>query len=146
MIGTVLSFIKHDKMNYWRSQMANILVVDDDDDIRETLVDYMNARGHHAWGAGNGREAIDMVAKEHPDLLITDIIMPEKDGIQMIIETRKKFGDIPIIAMSGGGRIPASVYLAHAKALKGVKTLEKPFKVTALLKAVNELVNGAAGQ
>ncbi len=123
--------------------MANILVVDDDDDIRETLVDVINARGHHAFGASNGREAIEIAGLERPDLLITDIIMPEKDGLQTIIEAKKRFGNIPVIAMSGGGRIPASVYLTHARALGEMKTLEKPFKVTALLEAVNEMINGA---
>lgn len=122
--------------------MVKVLVVDDDDDIRETLVDVIRARGYEVSGASNGRDALEIAERIHPDLLITDIIMPDKDGIQMILEARKRFGNIPVIAMSGGGRIPASVYLSHARAMGEMRTLEKPFKVSTLLEAVNEAVGG----
>ncbi len=116
--------------------MASILIVDDDDDIRDTLVDLMRSKGHQVSGVADGADALTLAAASRPDLLVTDIIMPDKDGIQTIIEMRKLYKDIPVIAMSGGGKIPASVYLAHARAAGEMTTLEKPFKVTAFVKAV----------
>lgn len=122
--------------------MARVLVIDDDEEIRETLIDLFRTKGHQVDGASNGKIALDMIAQNRPDVVITDIIMPEKDGIQFIAETRKKYGHIPIIAMSGGGRIPASVYLSHVNALGELVTLEKPFKVSALMKAVEDALCG----
>jgi len=121
--------------------MAKIMVIDDDAEIRETLVDLFIARGYQAQGASNGKAALEMMATDRPEVMITDIIMPEKDGIQLIAEVRKKYGEIPIIAMSGGGRIPASVYLAHVSSLGEIATLEKPFKVSTLMQAVEKALN-----
>ena len=117
--------------------MARILIVDDDDEIRDTLVELMRSKGHQVTGAADGAEALLSAAACRPDLLVTDIIMPDKDGIQAIIEIRRMHKDIPVIAMSGGGKIPASVYLAHARAAGEMTTLEKPFKVSAFVKAVD---------
>lgn len=124
--------------------MSKVLIIDDDDEIRETLIDLIRARGHEVVGAGNGREALELMSRNRPDVVITDIIMPVKDGIQLIVESRKKYGHIPIIAMSGGGRIPASVYLSHVNALGELMTLEKPFKVSALMEAVERALGGVA--
>ena len=118
--------------------MVKIMVIDDDTEIRETLVDLLVAKGYQAQGASNGKIALELIASDRPDVLITDIIMPEKDGIQLIAEVKKRYGEIPIIAMSGGGRIPASVYLSHVSALGEIATLEKPFKVSTLTMAVEK--------
>ena len=80
--------------------------------------------------------------KEQPDVVITDVIMPEKEGAEVIFELQKEFPNIKIIAMSGGGQVKAEDYLKSITSLSNVKhTFEKPFVFDEMLQAVKELVN-----
>ena len=76
--------------------------------------------------APDGKEGMKIVVKMHPDLVITDIIMPEKDGIEIILELKKRYPDIPVIAISGGGINSSESYLKMAKSFGVNAIFEKP--------------------
>lgn len=126
--------------------MARILVVDDEVGIR-TLVRNMLVRdGHEVTTARDGVEALQVVDREAIDLVITDLIMPEKEGVETITELRRRFPAIKIIAMSGGGMGGAADYLRMARALGAGQTLSKPFTRDALLNLVGAALRPAPPQ
>lgn len=116
--------------------MADILVVEDDIDIREILVEVLAVEGHQVYSACNGNEALKRLRADKIDLVITDIIMPEKDGIEMLLEMRKSHPNAKSIAFSGGGRIDGLAYLAMAKRLGAKCVLPKPFTIDSFILAV----------
>jgi DNA-binding response OmpR family regulator len=121
--------------------MARILIIDDDDQVRKMLRLTLNAAGFDVVEAQDGKVAMKFFNQDPlVDLVITDLIMPEKEGIEMIIELRKDFPKVPIIAISGGGRIDPNDYLVLAKKLGAQITLEKPFSRKDIIEAVNELI------
>ena len=122
--------------------MAKILVVEDDDQIRTLIKRMLEGENEYDVSeAQNGDEAIKLVRKTEYDLIITDIIMPEKEGIETIKEIRQIYPMIKIIAISGGGRIGPYDYLDLAKRLGAKKVFEKPFDLKEMLVAVKELLN-----
>ncbi len=120
--------------------MAQILVVDDDFQILAMLKRTLEKTGYEVFTAINGKEAMKCIHQKPPDLVITDLIMPEKEGIETIIEIRQLFPDLKIIAMSGGGRIVPEHFLAIAKTIGADKIYAKPFDRKELLKGVRELL------
>ncbi len=124
--------------------MANILVVDDNIAFLEIQTEYLRRAGHDVTPATNGIEAMNRVDSHRFDLVITDLIMPDKEGVQVIMELRRKHPGIRIIAMSGGGRVNAEDYLAIARRLGAAKTLSKPFTGDELLGAVAEVMAAPA--
>ena len=120
--------------------MATILVIDDDAQIRRLLRQVLEREGHNVLDAGDGKEGIRFYRENEVDLIITDLIMPEKEGLETIMELRNEQPDLKIIAMSGGGKVPAEAYLKIADTLGAQKTLIKPFAREELLKAVDALV------
>jgi DNA-binding response OmpR family regulator len=120
--------------------MARILLIDDDNPVRTMLRQTLVYFGHTVIEARNGKEGLDSFAVARPDLVITDIVMPEKEGLEVLMELRNKQPPVKIIAMSGGGRQSAMDYLRIAKHLGAAKTLAKPFSNEALLAAINELL------
>lgn len=121
--------------------MAKILIVEDDEQLREMLTQVLERENYHVFGSSNGEEAIRILKQSQIDLLITDIIMPQKDGTRLIMEIRKDFPDLQIIAISGGARhIDPQNPLLIAKKLGAHVTFAKPFKLNELLGAVRELV------
>jgi len=123
--------------------MAKIFVFDDEPSILLMLKKMLEKAGHEVDIALNGREGMGLFEKEIPDLLITDIIMPEKEGLETIIELRKKYPDLKIIAISGGGRIDPNGYLPGAKLLGANMVFSKPLDQKELLSAVALLLNKA---
>jgi DNA-binding NtrC family response regulator len=114
-----------------------ILVADDQDDLREILRIKLTAAGHRVVTAANGHEASEAFAREEFDLVVTDLLMPEKDGIELICELRQIRPKLPIIAMTGGGQWKNSFdFLKLARALGSIAILEKPFKDADLMKAL----------
>ena len=109
-----------------------ILVIDDDDVFRDMLAKTLSRLGHSTIEARDGVEGLSLFAKDRIDLVVTDLIMPEKEGIETIIEIRRRDPKAKIIAMSGGGRGAASDYLSFALSLGAAATLEKPFALEAL--------------
>ena len=118
-----------------------ILVIDDDDQFRGMLRQTLEHAGYEVTDAPNGKEGIRVFRENPADLVITDIIMPEKEGIETIKELRRDFPDVKIIAISGGGRIGPVSYLKMAKGLGAQCTLTKPIEREELLKTVMELIN-----
>src|SRR5271168_11654 len=107
--------------------MAQILLVDDDPMVRETIQHILLAEDHEVTTAEDGREAVDRFAATNFDLVVTDIIMPEKDGIEIIKEMRQQRSDIRILAVSGGGRIGNTDFLRIAEKLGAYAIIAKPF-------------------
>jgi DNA-binding response OmpR family regulator len=121
--------------------MARILVIEDEEDIRGLYKRLLKQAGHEVIEAPDGDLGITLYRSEHPDLIITDIIMPGKEGIETIMELRRDFKNVKIIAISGGGQVmPGSVCLQLAEKLGASKTLAKPFSKQELLEAVAEVL------
>ena len=111
--------------------MARILLVEDDERVRLMLKDLLESEGYEIEEASNGREALQSFASSPPDLVLTDLVMPDTEGIEMIIKMRKSNPNVKIVAMSGGVD-----YLNLAKQLGAVRTLTKPFSNQAVLDVV----------
>jgi CheY-like chemotaxis protein len=120
--------------------MAHILIIDDDDQFRTMVRQLMERNGHEVKEASGGKEGIRLYRESPTDIIITDLIMPGKDGIETIQELKKDFPDIKIIAVSGGGRLGPQDYLHLAKMLGARRTLTKPIKLSELLNAIEELL------
>ena len=119
--------------------MPHVLVIDDEKDIREVISEYLTKNGCEVSIASNGKEAFHIINESIPDVVITDLIMPEKEGIETILELKKNFKDVKIIAMSGGGIIGADSYLSIAEKLGIHKAFAKPFRINELLNAVTDI-------
>lgn len=120
-----------------------ILVVDDDASIRRTLSILLSKAGYEVTQAADGSEAIRMWRDRGGDLVITDLHMPEKDGIETIIELLSHTPGIRIIAMSGGGQTKRLDLLGNVALLGSVLTIEKPFTLTEMLTVVSRALNPA---
>lgn len=120
--------------------MAHILIIDDDDQIRMVLRQVLEAAHHVVTELADGTGAVEMWRQQRPDLVITDIIMPEQEGMGTIVALRKAAPLLKIIAMSGGGRYVGTSYLAVAQRLGADRTLEKPFDRSHLLQLIQELL------
>lgn len=120
--------------------MATILIIDDEEGLRDVARKALERAGHHVLEAADGRAAILVLGKAAPDLIITDILMPEQEGLQTIREIRKRRLRTPILAVSGGGRTARLDFLDIATELGADRTLAKPFRVGELLEAVDQLL------
>jgi DNA-binding response OmpR family regulator len=120
--------------------MAKILLVDDDPDIRSLLKIMLTGQGHEVVEATDGTQALRQAEAEPFDLVLTDLIMPDKEGIETIMELRKKFPRIRIIAMSGGGVGRQEDYLGLAGKLGAMRTFAKPFGIQELNEAVDAVL------
>ena len=119
--------------------MSRILVVDDDSEIRELLRRILLRENHTVICASNGDEALKLFAENPADLVITDIIMPVKEGLQTIKELKQIAPGVKIIAISGGGLIEADKYLKIAKSIGANYTINKPFGRKEILDAVTSV-------
>lgn len=120
--------------------MKTILITDDEDKIRKLLRLVFEKRGYQVIEARDGKEAVRQYEANRPDLLITDIVMPEKEGIETIFELKKNYPGFKAIAISGGGRVNPKKYLAIAKSIGVAATMEKPLDMGRLIHKVVELV------
>lgn len=107
--------------------MAQVLVVDDEVLVRETVRIALQRAGHQVTEAADGQKALELLASGKIDLVISDIIMPEVDGIGLILAMRKRHPNLRVIAMSGGGRTRNMDFLRMAKSLGAHSALPKPF-------------------
>ena len=120
--------------------MPNILVVDDEPALLRAVERFLTGLGYEVSAAGNGTEALAAIEEATPDLLITDINMPEMDGIEILNALRARGLAIPVIAISGGGQFDRRLLLGSAKVLGAVLTLEKPFELAELREMVEEVL------
>lgn len=117
--------------------MASVLIIDDDDMVRTMLLRTVTRGGHEAFGARDGVEGVARF-RDHPaDLVITDIFMPNQEGLATIMELRRVKPDLKIIAISGGGARASLDVLPVAEALGAQRTLRKPFTPTEVIEAIN---------
>ena len=116
--------------------MARILVIDDDYEVRVSLRKMLEMAGHRVIEASNGEEGVRLYSQNPTDLIITDILMPEKDGVEALLELRTDFPDIKVIVISGEGK----ELLATASEFGALRVFEKPFRVQEILSAVKELL------
>jgi len=118
----------------------SILVIDDDESIRLLLRAILEREGYRVLEASDGDKGFKEFKKNPTDLVITDLIMPGKEGIETIRDLRREFPNIKIIAVSGGGRIGPDSYLKMAKGVGALRTLCKPLDRLGLLQAVKEVM------
>jgi len=120
--------------------MAGILIVEDDNDMREMLKTTLLRRKYSVQEASNGMEAISKFKPALTDLVITDLIMPDEDGLKVIMRLKEMKPDIKIVAISGGGKAGPANYLSLARALGADVVLPKPFSINELISKIEVLI------
>ncbi|MCC7492075.1 MAG: response regulator [Fimbriimonadaceae bacterium] len=120
--------------------MKRILVIDDDSQIRDMLRRMLEYAGYDVVEAEDGDDGLRQLAAEGADLVITDILMPNKEGLETIIALRRTQPNLPVIAISGGGWSGSLGYLNTADKLGAAATLPKPFSRVQMLDAVGKVL------
>lgn len=120
--------------------MPHILIIDDDLIVLNLFEQFLSSDGFSVSVAKDGREGLDLMKKQKPDLIITDIMMPEVDGLEMIREIRSQHPEISVIAISGGMKGAQINFLPHAKKFGACRVFEKPVSLFHLRTAVRELL------
>ena len=126
--------------------MSKILVVDDDSQVLQVVSEMLRIEGHDVVMAANGRQAIDRFENDAFDLVVTDIIMPEQEGLETIANLRRREAYVPIIAISGGGRAGNLDYLETARYIGADGILAKPFGRQDLLQTVDQVLSDTAAR
>jgi len=126
--------------------MKTVVVIDDDRQVREAISLTLRENGFSAIGASNGREGESILGSHPVDIVVTDIFMPEQDGLQTITAIRQRWPSINIVAISGSGADGSVVYLRCAKLMGAHHVLAKPFNAAELLTAVRDCAHGGAGR
>ena len=125
--------------------MADILLLDDDEGVREAVGMMLESAGHTVRSAPDGRIGLQYFKESRPALVVTDIIMPHREGIETIRAIRALDATVPIIAMSGGDRFRSVDFLTLSLQLGATVTLAKPFHVAEFLDLVTRLLEAASG-
>jgi len=123
------------------SDTKRILIIDDEPTALDLLHRIVSAAGYDTVLAANGEEGLARFHEEQCDLVITDMVMPVKDGLQTILDLRAEAPNLPVIAISGGGTISKERYLAVAGYLEKVITIAKPFPISAITDAIEKLLS-----
>jgi len=118
--------------------VAHILVIDDEESVRTMIREMLSRDGHTVTEADDGDAGLEAFRRQPADLVITDILMPNKGGLVAIKELRASRPTAKIIAISGGGRTGRMNFLSTARTFPGVLTLQKPFRKSELLKLVDQ--------
>jgi len=117
-----------------------ILVIDDEESVRFVVKEMLEFEGYEVTTAPNGKVGLQLFRKQPTDLIITDIFMPEMEGLETIRELHRDFPQLKIIAMSGGGESGMLSFLSFAKRFGALRTLRKPFSREELLETVQGLL------
>lgn len=125
--------------------MARILIIDDDEVMNDMIVQLLAQAGYEAQGARDGNQGLKLWETKPFDLIVTDIVMPIKEGLETILAIRGKNKIVPIIAISGGGKISPEQYLHLAQSFGADKVFQKPFDSAVFLLAVRECLSGKKG-
>ena len=128
-----------------RLARTEILLVDDDVPLGRSMADLLRRQGYSVAFVHHGRAAMDFVARHRVALVISDIFMPEADGLELLGLLRRCVPCPPLVAMSGSGNYRANGMLKAAKMLGAVRTLAKPFETAHLIQLVKELIGPPAG-
>jgi DNA-binding response OmpR family regulator len=121
--------------------MPGVLIVEDDRELREMLKMSLQRRGFTVLEAENGKDALSRFKPLVTDLVVTDLIMPEEDGLKVVIKVRELKPSIKIIAISGGGKVGPGSYLNLAKALGADAIFPKPFSINDLVAKIEQLLD-----
>jgi len=124
--------------------MSKVLVIDDDPTILEVFSQYLTDLGHEVTQADNGKTGLALMQQIRPDLIITDIMMPEMDGLEILMQIRRDQTDIPVIAISGGLRALPVHFLQQAQLFGARYVFEKPVSLEDLKDAIEELTCASA--
>ena len=124
--------------------MAKILIIDDEEMVRDVLRQTLEREGYQVEAAADGERGLDLFQSWRPDLVITDILMPGKEGLETIRELRAADPDVQIIAISGGGDRGDLNFLRAASMFGAVRTLSKPISRDDLLPMVRDIVGDSA--
>lgn len=119
--------------------MSKILIIDNDPLVCETLKFAAESAGHTVVLARNGHEGLQAFAASPPDLVVTDILMPEKEGMETIVDLRRSNPDVPILAISGAAPTGNISFLKIAQKLGANRTLSKPFAMEDFVAAIAAL-------
>lgn len=122
--------------------MKRILIIDDEESALDLLRRILEQEGYEVVAAKNGQEGVGIFRRQQFDLVVTDMVMPVKDGLKTILELRQVDPAIPLIAISGGGAIAKERYLNVAGYIEGVCTIPKPFSRAELLAGIERLLSG----
>ncbi|MCP4135936.1 MAG: response regulator [bacterium] len=122
--------------------MAKILVIDDDSKFRKMFRQMLEKAGYEIQEAENGGEGIKIYVEDPADLVITDIFMPEKEGIETIFELKRDYPGIKVIAISGGGKTGDFRFLEYTKEFGVTEIFSKPFEKNVILGKIEEILNG----
>jgi CheY-like chemotaxis protein len=120
--------------------MADILIIDDDEALRRAMRRILERAGHQVREAEDGARGLALYREQEADVVVTDLIMPEKEGIETIIELRESYPGVKILAMSGGGAVGPDGPLTDARFLGADASLPKPFSVEDLQDAIARLL------
>ena len=120
--------------------MARVLLIDDEEQVRKLIREVLEEAGHEVAEARNGREGTKLYEANPADLVITDLVMPEQEGLETITGLRRRFPAVKIIAISGAQQKLGLDLLYVAEKLGAIRTMEKPFDVRKLLALVEELL------
>ncbi len=121
--------------------MALVMIVDDDQQILRLLAEIIEKEGHQIVSAEDGEQAFQQFQKHPIDLVITDLLMPNKEGLELIQELRSIRPELKIIAYSGGGQMQPDNYLDFAKGMGADRVFSKPIPIKELTAAVAELIS-----
>ncbi len=119
----------------------SILVIDDDPRICQLICAGFERKGYLAFSAPNGRAGLKIFAAERPDVVVTDILMPEMEGIETIMRLKRAPHAPKVIAISGGGRLVGREFLRWAEHLGADAVMAKPFRISALVNTARELTS-----
>jgi DNA-binding response OmpR family regulator len=120
--------------------VKKILIIDDEELTLRLLEKVLIEEGYLVELASNGESGLELFRRNPADLVITDMVMPVKDGLKTILELREIDENVPVVAISGGGAISKERYLAVAGLMEHVRTLAKPFTKTEILEVIRELL------
>ena len=125
--------------------MALILIIDDEPLMRRTMRTVLEKAGHRVEEAGDGNEGLRKFGELKPDLVVTDIVMPDREGVETIGALRRLAPEMPIIAISGGGSVGGTLFLELAEQLGATRTASKPLRNADLLRLVDECLAAGGG-
>jgi DNA-binding NtrC family response regulator len=120
-------------------QLPAILLIEDDLSMRSMMIDFFARKNFLFSAASSGSEALKLIRENRFDLVITDIIMDNQDGLEVIRAIKNSYPEIKVIAISGGGKLSAEIYLKIASLLGAVSIFQKPFSMNDLLKEINNI-------
>lgn len=128
--------------------MARILVIDDNPEFRVILQTHLGSAGHETLTAADGDAGIALLEDQHAsiDVVVTDILMPQRDGVEVLRAVKRRWPHLPVIALSGGGWIGAEELLGMAERLGADQVLQKPVTRETLLRVVEDALRKPQGQ